>query len=503
LKEKAILVEDEAIVALDIKNMLTMLGYEVIGIAKTGEDAVKAVLEKKPDFVLMDIGLKGDIDGIEAAKRIREQLNLPIIYLTANSDFSTLQRAKVTGPFGYVIKPFEQRELRTTIEMAVYKHNMDKELNDVRQWLSTTLKSIGDGVITTNREGILTFMNPFAERLTGWKFGDAVNKEILEIFKIVEVESPWPGLPVEKILKNDGPAICSVRAVLLNKDGIRVNIEISSSPIQNDNKEILGVVLIFRDITERIRLESELKDSKERYGRVLESVFDSIAIHRDGKIVYANNACLKLMRINKLEDALGKSVLDCVHPDYRKDVEARMEVMKNNDIILPLIEEKFVRLDGSIVDVEVTAVKLPYNNKPSTMVIFRDISGRKKAEEHLRQSESKFSRAFHLSPCMAIISRLNDATIIDANEAFLKNCGYDKEEVIGKTSLDIGLITPDAQKEYSQLISQSGSLDKMMIAFKKRSGEMGWCILSASIIEVNDEKCVISVAMDIPERKGI
>ena len=124
------LVEDEIIVAADVKNRLENMGYDVLGIFDTGEEAIQKAGELKPDMVLMDIVLKGEMDGIDAAQKIREQFDIPLIYLTAYSDKKTLERAKVTEPFGYVLKPFEDREIQSAIEMALYKHQMEKKLKE-------------------------------------------------------------------------------------------------------------------------------------------------------------------------------------------------------------------------------------------------------------------------------------------------------------------------------------------------------------------------------------
>ena len=125
-KSKILVVEDENIVALDIKNRLKKLGYSVPSIASTGEEAVKKAEITAADLVLMDIMLKGDMDGIEAAENIREQYNIPVIYLTAYADDKILERAKLTQPYGYISKPFKEKDLRTNIEMALHKHKMEK-----------------------------------------------------------------------------------------------------------------------------------------------------------------------------------------------------------------------------------------------------------------------------------------------------------------------------------------------------------------------------------------
>jgi DNA-binding NtrC family response regulator len=127
-KATILIVEDEAIIAKDLSEQLTRLGYEVLGITATGEEAVVLARERRPDVVLMDIRLKGPMDGIRAAGAIGRDGKAPVIYLTAHSDSATLQRAKLTGPVGYILKPFEERELETQIEIALYKHKLDREL---------------------------------------------------------------------------------------------------------------------------------------------------------------------------------------------------------------------------------------------------------------------------------------------------------------------------------------------------------------------------------------
>ncbi|HZW39543.1 MAG: adenylate/guanylate cyclase domain-containing protein [Syntrophothermus sp.] len=127
-KNKILIAEDELITALDIKKTLTKLNYEVVGVVTNGLDAKKKSLELKPDLILMDINLSGEITGIETAQLILSELNIPVIYLTGLSDDSTLEKAKITEPFGYILKPFDPRNLQTNVEMALYKHSVETEL---------------------------------------------------------------------------------------------------------------------------------------------------------------------------------------------------------------------------------------------------------------------------------------------------------------------------------------------------------------------------------------
>jgi DNA-binding LytR/AlgR family response regulator len=140
-KINILITEDESIVAKDIQMSLKKLGYNVIGICNNGEDAIRTAEEHRPDIVLMDIMLKGDMSGIEAADQIRKRLNIPLIFLTAYADESTLSKAKITEPYGYIIKPFKEIDLRTTIEMALYKHQKEDEVKKERDFLYSIVEN--------------------------------------------------------------------------------------------------------------------------------------------------------------------------------------------------------------------------------------------------------------------------------------------------------------------------------------------------------------------------
>jgi DNA-binding response OmpR family regulator len=142
--EKILIVEDEGIVVLHIKKSLEKLGYVVAGIASTGEDAIMKTMESRPDLVLMDVVLKGPVDGVDAAEKIRALFGVPVIYLTAHADEATVQRAKVTEPFWYIVKPFRTRDLYISIEFALYRAKMEAErkaldgqLQDAREQVKT------------------------------------------------------------------------------------------------------------------------------------------------------------------------------------------------------------------------------------------------------------------------------------------------------------------------------------------------------------------------------
>jgi CheY-like chemotaxis protein len=134
----------------------------------------------------MDIQLEGAMDGIETAEAIRSRYDVPIVYLTAHSDCATLSRAKLTGPLGYILKPFDDRELFTQIELGTYKHKVDLQLHQQREWLRVTLSSIAEAVIAAGPDESIAFMNPMAESLTGWQLEEANGKPLNQVFHLID-----------------------------------------------------------------------------------------------------------------------------------------------------------------------------------------------------------------------------------------------------------------------------------------------------------------------------
>jgi PAS domain S-box-containing protein len=255
VKNQIMVVEDESIVAEHIRISLQNMGYSVISVVSSGAKAIKDAEDKNPDLVLMDIVLDGEMDGIETAKIIRSRFNIPVVFLTAFSDEKILERAKITEPFGYVIKPFNDTDLRINIEIALYKHKMEKELKDSEQWLTATLKSLGEAVITTDKKGTIKTINPFAEVLTGWKREDALGKHLSTVFNVIsEGTDKDMKDPVKKAIQEGSFYGLADHTTLIAKKGAKMPVDIIGSAIKDDRENIIGVALIFYDIIERNRI---------------------------------------------------------------------------------------------------------------------------------------------------------------------------------------------------------------------------------------------------------
>lgn len=266
--QRILIVEDEAVIAMDMAQQLRGFGYEVVGIAANAERARQLAEQTQPDLVMMDIVIKGPQDGIEAARAIRRERDVPVVFLTAYGDTATVERAKSAAPMGYLMKPFRPNELRTTIEVVLNKHALERKLRESEHWLTRTLQCIGDGVLATDPRGAVRFLNPVAEALLGVPADEVRGRPADDVFQMYDDHSrkPVPN-PLAAALAGDGKTQPARRGLLLDHAGApTLYVDAGAASISGDDGRLLGAVLVFRDVTRQRLDEQEL----ERYRLHLE-----------------------------------------------------------------------------------------------------------------------------------------------------------------------------------------------------------------------------------------
>lgn len=311
--ERILVVEDNNIVLQDIRTRLEKLGYSVVGTARSGIEAIEKAAVAKPDLALMDIKLRGEMDGVEAAAVIRRCNDIPIVYLTAYTDANTLDRAKLTEPFGYILKPFDESALHTNIQIALFKHEMERNLRESERWLSTALKCIGDATVCTDAQGRVRLLNQVAEELTGRSQAEAMGKPWSDVIEVVDeaTRSPLGVSPSE--LAADERRLRAGELLLIDKRGAEIPIELTAKPII-DGDRTLGMVLVFRDITERKVASEALEQNHQLLHLVLEGVQDIIFLKNlDGRFILMNRAGCGLVQRPESE-ILGKLDSDLYGP---------------------------------------------------------------------------------------------------------------------------------------------------------------------------------------------
>jgi PAS domain S-box-containing protein len=260
MTETILVVEDEALVAKDLQRSLSGLGYRVPATAGSAVDALRCAERHHPDLVLMDVRIRGADDGITAAGALRARYGVPIVYLTAYGDRATVARAKDTSPYGYLLKPVKIEELRITVELALHKHAIDRELRERERWFATTLRSIADAVIAVDAAGRVVSLNRMAEALTGWSALQAIGQpldDVLQLVDAVTLEARPGALSASRT--HGGP---HRDGALRARDGRVHLISDSVAPITDDAGQASGAVVVFRDVGPERRLQQQLELSR-------------------------------------------------------------------------------------------------------------------------------------------------------------------------------------------------------------------------------------------------
>lgn len=310
-----LIVEDESIVASDIKRRLVALGYNIAGICGKGEEAVKTALSLSPDIILMDIHLKGEMDGVCAAQEIQSKKDIPVIYLTASTDDATIERAKTTEPYGYLVKPFEVKDLRTCLEITVYKSEVKKQQKENEQWLNTTINSLDEAVISTDKDGNIKFINNLAAEMLCSVPAECIGRPLDGIYH-TEYELPNEVLLLEMNRRSTGRGteINRLKSLYTNFNK-SILIEETTNNITGAGGELLGKVVCFRDVSERIKLAVKTLTAKNYYVSLLED-FPALIWRADvnAKFNFFNRTWLNF-RGKNIEDEIDRKWIDGIYPE--------------------------------------------------------------------------------------------------------------------------------------------------------------------------------------------
>jgi len=407
---KILVVEDESIVARDIADMLKEQGYDVPAIALSGEQALQKTGQIQPDLVLMDIVLKGDVDGIEAAEQIRRRFDIPVIYLTAYTDEQTVKRAKITEPFGYITKPFDKRELCTNIEMALYKHKTEKALRRERDKAQKYLDVAGVMLVAIDTEQRVGLINKKGCDILGYKEEEIIAKNWFDNFLPERIRSQVKAV-FEKAIRAEADASEYRENPILTKSGNERLIAWHDTVLRDEKGKVIATLSSGEDITERKRAEETLRESEEKYRDLFENAGEGIiTLDTDGRITGAN----KLVEEYGFNGAelLGKRLFDFV-PEYEKArsvsdfqslvagsrVRGQMDVITPKGIIAVEYRDTPIVRAGEVIGVQ---------------AILTDITEHKKAEDVI----SKLAKFPDEDP-YPVLRISGHGTVVYANKASL------------------------------------------------------------------------------------
>ena len=313
--ESIMIVEDEVVIAMELQKKIEKLGYSVTGVISSGEEAVERAITAKPNLVLMDIKLAGEMDGIEAAKRIHDRYDIPIVYLTAHADEKTLQRAKLAQPFGYLVKPFSEVELRTTIEVSLYKHMQEKKSKEATEFFTKALDVLGGAVIVTDESGVIQHMNSLAETLTGWNHEDAFGRHLSEVYVVKDRETGAYLADLFGELSETGFASYAAYYVLVARNKSEINIEQNVLTLERAAGRASAVTFCFREVARGVQSDQDW-------------VSHSANLHLAAELcasegAYAEAESFQQRALELLEENLGED-----HPNVAKCLENLAEICR-------------------------------------------------------------------------------------------------------------------------------------------------------------------------------
>jgi two-component system cell cycle sensor histidine kinase/response regulator CckA len=243
------IVEDERLVARDIADSLTRMGYAVTGTVASAEECFESARHRRPDLVLMDIHIEGELDGIQTAELLRDDFDIPVVFLSAYADDSTVNRAKQAGPLGYLLKPFRKSELKSAVEVGLFKHQLERRLRERERWFSTTLRAIGDAVIAVDVDSAVTFLNRAAEGLLGRSLDEVQGQPLEAVFRLVNEKTRQPVLdPAKLALERQSTVTLPPHTALVCGDR-EISVEDSAAPIVDERGREIGAVIVLRDVS--------------------------------------------------------------------------------------------------------------------------------------------------------------------------------------------------------------------------------------------------------------
>ena len=307
---KILIVEDEGIVAEDIQSRLQHRGYKVVGKAVSGEEAIQLAEDEKPDLVLMDIRLKGEMDdGIEAARQIRTRFDIPVIYLTAYADEDTIQRAKLTEPFGYLLKPFEERELHTAIEMALYKHKMEKKLRKSEENYCGLFDNAILGIYRITLDDEILMANPAFVQMLGYDSFEELAQEFQGDKGFYCID--YPRHELKEQIRKEGKLL-SVKSAWIRKDDCCLYTRENVKVALDSDGNVMYMEGIVEDISAQKKAEEERRASQELLQKTLDKLSEAVLIIDAvaAEVTYANSSASEIFgEIDVSHSAIDDSLI--------------------------------------------------------------------------------------------------------------------------------------------------------------------------------------------------
>ncbi len=541
-------VEDEYVVAADIRSSLERMGYAVSSITTSGEKAIKRAQGDQPDLVLMDIILKGQIDGIEAAAEIRKRLKIPIIFLTAYADETMLERAKLIEPYGYIIKPFEEKELHTTIEMALYKARMEEKLMESEAKYRSLVESTEDSICLIDKNYRYLFLNKKylsrfnlpADRVIGRSYHEFHSEDETREFTA----------QIDELFKTHRSQLYEHRS---DRDG-RYFLR-TLSPVKDSEGKAIAVTVTSKEITEHKRAEMALCHRVEMEEMIASISTRFISVSSDEIDQEINNALRVIGEFAGVDRSYlfqlsdGQAKMDNTHEWCAKGIEPQIAKLQRLPVeAFPWWMSRLRRLENihipCVADLppeakaekeilqsqairSLVVVPMAYGRSLVGFLGFDSVGGEKtwttediallkmvaeiflnalqhrQAQEALKSSEERFKVLFEFAPDAYY---LNDSkgVFIDGNKAAEEITGYQRHELIGRSFLNLNLLSPEQIPKAADLLGknlQGKPTGPDEFTLNRKDGKKVSVEVRTFPVTINDQTLILGIARDLTERK--
>ncbi len=478
------LVEDEPIIAAGIVRKLQQLGFVVTGQSGNGEAALRTIDSNPPDLVLMDIKLEGRMDGIDVASEIRKRHDVPIVFLTAYADEATIQRATEQDPFGYIVKPFTDRELSGAIEVALHRHALERETRSREERYRMLSEVLSDyafaiQVAPDPENDVLLWSTGSAESVFGVGLRD---------FRTIEDAMPL-------VHPDDAPLVLAfwqrvrtgtdgkIEFRVLPGDGALRWLKMDARVVRSRSGSVERVYGAYQDVTALRTSQDRLPDRGFEFSQIVQTMPQGIWVgYSDGVCIYVNQALCDLSGRPR-DHLVGQRSLQAIVVDAPVDAEPAGP-----------FEGELLARSGESIPVLVTPKRIGSENELlGSFYVFTDISAQRRAMDGIERGRRKLEEVFRASPAPSLVIDSATNTILDVNEAFVRMIGFPAEEIVGTGSF--GLAEYEKLDDLNQMVSilKERSTRSSQLRFRTRDGGAELFDVEVRDIVVGDEEVLLLI----------
>ncbi len=509
-KARLMIVDDDVLIAESNKFFLKRAGYNIVSVALNPHQAIADAKEKTPELILMDINLASDIDGIAAAEEIQKFADIPIIFLTAYSDPATFERAKKIGPFGYMIKPYDNKELLVTIETSINKHLFEKRIKEQELLFRTIANFAFEWEFWLLPDMQFKYCSPSCKRITGFESEEFMKNPKLLLEIVHPDDRKKYSQFVEEFSKPHkyNETVKDFQFRIIDKEGSVKHLSHSCISIFDDKNNYLGRRITNIDITERKRAEESLRDSEKNYREIFNSTSEAIFIHDADtfQIVDVNDSMLSMYGYDSKEDYLSNPDNTFSVPDPLYNKETAFEKLRNTIEEGPQSFEWLAfKKNGEPFWAEVSLKLTEIGGKRKILAVVRNTDDKKKALESVNAVNERWQSLFNNSPdAIAVYKAVDegkDFIFTDFNMTAQKTENLSRDLVIGKR---ISELFPGAEGlgflEIFRKVWQTGETEYIKASYYKDSRIEGW---RENIIYKLSTNEIVAIYNDVTEKMTV